>query len=352
MTAAAAEAKSASEMEAVIACLSYAFCSTALSLCNKLVFSGANFNYPLAILAFQSLCAVVFLKGSDVLQISKPLPLQAGLFRLMTPVTLMFCAMLWTSGKALRFCSMPLFTVCKNLAVVGTTTYEYFRFGEKVSSGIVISLALMTGGSIIAGLGDISATPIGMVWLLSNVLLTIAYLAVLKERMPTDVSSASKTLHNNVLTLIIFLISSACAGELAPFCDKISQQSTAFKLGVLMTGVLGTAINMTTFWCMHVTNGATYAFVGACNKVPVALIGHFLFHSVITPLGWCGVTLGLGSGLTYALTKERERQARDRLDERQDFEAKRALLDTTSSISDPETGDDTDGETKTQWEPR
>jgi GDP-mannose transporter len=219
--------------------------------------------------------------------------------------------MLWTSGKALRHCSMPLFTVCKNLAVVGTTLYEYVKFGNSVSTGIRVSLAMMTLGSVVAGLGDMSATPIGLLWLLANVVVTISYLAVLKERMPADVSSASKTLHNNILTLIIFALVSASAGELSPFMLKISAQTRTFQIGVLTTGVLGTAINMTTFWCMHVTNGATYAFVGASNKIPVALIGHFVFHSVITTTGWCGVTLGLASGLVYAMTRERERQQRD-----------------------------------------
>ncbi|KAJ1629054.1 hypothetical protein T492DRAFT_130263 [Pavlovales sp. CCMP2436] len=230
----------------------------------------------------------------------------------MLPVTVLFCAMLWTSGKALRYCSMPLFTVCKNLAVVGTTIYEYFRFGSSVSPGIVASLSLMTGGSVIAGAGDYTATAVGLMWLLANVVITISYLAVLKERMPADVSSASKTLHNNVLTMAIFLIASFSAGELGPFCSKIQAQSFNFQLGVLTTGVLGTAINITTFWCMNTTNGATYAFVGASNKIPVALIGHYFFHSVITSTGWFGVALGLGSGLVYALTKERERQQRER----------------------------------------
>jgi hypothetical protein len=68
--------RKAASVEAVTACIAYAFCSIALSLCNKLVFSGADFNYPLAILAFQSACAVIFLKGSDLLGLSKPMPLQ------------------------------------------------------------------------------------------------------------------------------------------------------------------------------------------------------------------------------------------------------------------------------------
>lgn len=235
----------------------------------------------------------------------------ADLFVAMAPVTLLFCAMLWTSGKALRFCSMPLFTVFKNMAVVGTTTWEYFRFGNTVSMGAMFSLLMMVGGSVVAGYGDMTATMEGMFWLMANVVVTVAYLATLKERMPTDVSSSSKTLHNNVLTLMLFVVSSAATGELMPFCTQLSRQPARMQLGVLMTGVLGTAINMSTFWCMHVTSGATYAFVGATNKIPVAILGHFLFHSVLTPSGWMGVGFGLAAGLVYAVAKERERQLKD-----------------------------------------
>ena len=240
---------------------------------------------------------------------------------------------------------MPLFTVCKNLAVVGTTVYEFFRFGQSVSAGIVASLALMTAGSLIAGHGDMTATAVGMLWLLANVAATIAYLAVLKERMPADVSSASKSLHNNVLTLVVFTTAATGVGELGPFCRQISAQSVGFQLGTLMTGVLGTAINMTTFWCMHVTNGATYAFVGASNKVPVALIGHYFFHSVITPMGWCGVALGLGAGLVYAVTKERERQQREHAasssPEAQSLLRAGSQLERAEGASD---GDESDGD--------
>lgn len=126
--------------------------------------------------------------------------------------------------------------------------------------------------------------------------------------MPTDVSSGSKTLHNNLLTLIFFSATAASSGQLRTFCERIRQQSVIFQLGLLATGVLGTVLNFSTFWCLQVANGATYAFVGATNKIPQALLGHLLFHSVITPTGWCGVSLGLCAGLVYAAAKGRESQ--------------------------------------------
>lgn len=221
----------------------------------------------------------------------------------MLPVTALFCLMLWTSGKALRYCSMPLFTVFKNLAVVGTTGWEYYRFGTKVSRGVMGSLALMVTGSIIASSGDFTTTFAGLAWMLFNVACTVAYLAVLKERLPSDISSASKTFHNNILTLMGFMAAAAMNGQGLAFLSKIGNQSTNFKLGLLCTGVLGTLINVSTFWCMRVTSGGTYAFVGATNKIPVAVIGHFAFSSQLSPSGWVGVACGLGAGFTFAYAK-------------------------------------------------
>jgi len=296
------------DFEPAVACVSYALCSITLSLFNKLVFSGTSFNFPISVLAFQSLCAVVFLKGAAVLKMHEPVPFSTDVLRSMAPVTVLFSLMLWTSGKALRFVSMPTFTVFKNLAVVGTTAWEFFRFGNKVSYGVLASLSLMVSGSVIAGYGDLTFSREGVLWMLVNVVTTVAYVAALKELVPHDISSGAKTLHNNLLSLILFSVVAAAGGELEPFWSALQEQTTGFQLALLFTGVIGTAINMSTFWATRVTSGATYAFVGASNKVPVAIIGHFAFHSVLTVAGWTGVALGLGSGFVYAITKERERR--------------------------------------------
>lgn len=226
----------------------------------------------------------------------------------MAPVTLLFCLMLWTSGKALRFVSMPIFTVFKNLAVVGTTGWEYARYGSKVSGGIIFSLALMVSGSVVAGAGDLTASREGFFWMFVNVLCTVSYVASLKELVPPDLPSSAKTYANNLLSFGLFIGVALSNGEFWGFFSAIGQQTVAFKVALIFTGVIGTAINMSTFWCARVTSGATYAFVGASNKIPVAVIGHFAFHSALTVGGWLGVLLGLGSGFTFAITKERERR--------------------------------------------
>lgn len=226
----------------------------------------------------------------------------------MLPVSLLFCLMLWTGGKALREVSMPVFTVFKNLCVPGISLWEWCRHGQRFSRGILASMALMVVGSTFAAAGDLTATLRGIAWLHVNTAITIAYMASLKEIIPPDINSAAKAMHNNILTLIIFLGTSASTGELWDFARALRRQETGFQLALVVTGVLGTAINVSTFWLMRVAAGSTYAFVGASNKVPIALIGHFAFHSALTVYGWVGVAFGLASGFLYAYCKDLQRR--------------------------------------------
>jgi len=66
--------------------------------------------------------------------------------------------------------------------------------------------------------------------------------------------------------------------------------------------------NYSSFWCMQVASGSTYAFVGAFNKIPTAVLGHFLFTSALTRIGWMGVLLGLVAGVGYARARARQNQ--------------------------------------------
>ena len=66
----------------------------------------------------QALVTVALLSAGSRLRLSPRVRLDARLARRMAPITLLFVAMLWTSSRALRRCSVPVVTIFKNLAVV------------------------------------------------------------------------------------------------------------------------------------------------------------------------------------------------------------------------------------------
>ena len=297
-------ADSSCTTSATAACFTYASSSVLLSLTNKQLFSTDDFDYPLSVLASQAAGTVLLLRLGGALRLSAPVPVDLALLRLLAPVTLLFAAMLWTSSRALHHCSVPVVTVFKNLAVVCVCAYEHVVYAEPVSCGLLAALVCMLAGSAIAALGDLDFDIVALRWILLNVLCTVFHVAAIRALTgATRATSASKTFHNQLLALCIFLLGAAVQGELRSFTSRLLAQSFAVQIGFVLSIVLGLLINYASFWCLSVTSGTTYSFVGASNKIPTALLGHFLFHSRLTTLGWAGIAFGLVAGLFYSIAK-------------------------------------------------
>lgn len=297
--------------QATAACLTYASSSVLLNLANKQQFStGTDFDFPLAVLACQAAGTVVLLRLGGMLSISAPVPLDFVLLRLLSPVTLLFAAMLWTSSRALHYTAVPVVTVFKNLAVVCVCAYEHVVYGEPVSCGLLAALVCMLSGSAVAALGDLDFDLVSLRWLLLNVLCTVLHVAAIRALSDaTRATSASKTFHNQLLALVIFLLAAASQGELPRFAERLSAQSPIFKAGFAASIVLGLLINYASFWCLAVTSGTTYSFVGASNKIVLALLGHLFFRSRLTALGWAGIAFGLLAGLFYSMASSTAKAA-------------------------------------------
>ena len=287
------------------ACLAYGSSSVMINLTNKQLFSsGSDFDFPLAVLASQAAGTILLLRIGGMSGLSAPVPLDLTLLRSMAPVTLLFASMLWTSSRALHYCSVPVVTVFKNMAVVCVCAYEHVVYGEPVSCGLLLALLCMLAGSAIAAIGDRSFDMVSLKWLLLNITFTVLHVAALRALTgATRASSASKTFHNQLLALFVFLLAAWTQGELPHFAGRLGAQSRAFHIGFVLSIVLGLLINYSSFWCLSVTSGTTYSFVGASNKIPTALLGHVLFDSQLTNLGWAGIALGLIAGLCYSFAR-------------------------------------------------
>ena len=343
--------------ESVLACVCYALSSIALSLTNKGVFSIRAFDYPSSVLMTQAIVTVGLLWLLAALRIIAPLPFDPALARRMAPVTVMFAAMLWTSSRAFRYCSVPVVTVFKNLSVVAITIWELLVYGQTVPSGVALSLVFMMIGSAVAAMGDadLAVSARGYGWLVLNILFTVAHVATIRVRLPRFSSPAAKTLHNQLLACVLFAFTAAIQarhaspftvclgqhpplsqhptlpqGELRSYPSAVLAQPPSTQIGLALSAVLGLLINLCTFWCLRVASGSTYSFVGATNKVPVAVLGHFFFSSGLSTLGWVGVAFGLVAGLAFSVAKARE-VSQEHVRYGRDAEAAQAMLDEKHS---------------------
>jgi GDP-mannose transporter len=106
--------------------------------------------------------------------------------------------MIYTSTKALRFLSIPVYTIFKNLTIILIAYGEVLWFGGSVSSTALLSFGLMVLSSVVAAWADIkhalethgdsSSTQLatlnaGYLWMLVNCLSTAAYVLGMRKRI-------------------------------------------------------------------------------------------------------------------------------------------------------------------------
>jgi len=109
--------------------------------------------------------------------------------------------MIYTSTKALRYLSIPVYTIFKNLTIILIAYGEVLWFGGAVSSMALFSFGLMVLSSVIAawadikhaleshgtattaGAAEIATLNSGYIWMMVNCLSTAAYVLGMRKRI-------------------------------------------------------------------------------------------------------------------------------------------------------------------------
>lgn len=108
--------------------------------------------------------------------------------------------MIYTSTKALRYLSIPVYTIFKNLTIILIAYGEVLWFGGSVASMALFSFGLMVLSSVIAawadikhalesyghsaeGAAQIATLNAGYIWMLVNCLCTASYVLGMRKRI-------------------------------------------------------------------------------------------------------------------------------------------------------------------------
>lgn len=301
--------------EAVLACLSYAGCSTLLTLANKAIFSEARLNYPWMLLGVQSIVVTLMLLVYYGAFVGAHPLIQRELLRELLLPCLFFTMFIFTNACALRHISLPVLTVVKSLAPMGVALAERAVFRERVSLGTYGAMALIISGNAVTVVHDIEFNATGYMWAGLNVIMNVAYVVSLRYCLSDKFSSGMKTLHSNVLACSFIFPMAIAAGEYPGFFVEFGQTSLRFRSLYLLSCVLAAGIGASVFWVIQTASGSTLSFVGAANKVFVVILGAILFDAKISPAGWVGVGMGTLAGLCFAIAKATAARAKAASDE-------------------------------------
>ena len=307
---------------AIASCLFYSFCSISMVLGNKLLMShfGACKHAPFGVLAFQSAVVTVLLLAAraaalvdfpafDIVTALKWLPVNVG-----------FVLMLQTGLMAIGLVAVPMVTVFKNLTNIFTVTGDRVFFGQAVSSGIVLSLALMLGGAVLAAAHDLSFDLVGYGYMLANCLTTSSYVLLMRWRTTDKSLNLGKigmVYYNNLLAIFTSLPFAFAMGERAVVAEHWSDtfSTTYFLVVCVLSSIVGAVLNFSAYWCVSSTSATTYATIGALNKIPLIGLGAALFGDVLTGKQLLFVSTSMVGGFVYSYVKFKEAEHARALEE-------------------------------------
>ena len=101
--------------------------------------------------------------------------------------------------------------------------------------------------------------------------------------------------YNNLLSMFILSPLIIIMGELPALMDP-EIMTPSFIVANVAAGFLGFYLNFASLWCVSSTSATTYAIFGSLNKVPITVLGFFLFDAALTTAGVWGVCIATCGG--------------------------------------------------------
>ncbi|KAJ8599749.1 hypothetical protein CTAYLR_003433 [Chrysophaeum taylorii] len=306
LPAATAEAASKAVAAATVSCVMYVGCSTIMVLTNKWLASTLGVRAHVSLLLMQNAVATLAVSLCKATGIVSYADFDARIALQWLPVNLCFVVMLLTSFVAMRYLSVPMITIFKQLANLVTVSGEFYLFGKPVSRMVILSFATMIFGAILAAANDLAFSAVGYSWQAANCFSTSSYVLYLKHATRSvQLSKFGMVFYNNLLSLPMLALVAVSNGEPSALLDAHSRgllDLSFFALNAL-AGCIGFLLNLASVWCVSATSATTYAVVGALNKIPVTILGFLIFRLPISKEMAIYVSLSLVGGFLYSYDK-------------------------------------------------
>ncbi|SCU95431.1 LADA_0G15588g1_1 [Lachancea dasiensis] len=302
-----------------VSILAYCGSSILMTVTNKFVVNGQNFNMNFVMLFVQALVCTLCLTILKTLGYAKFRPLNKTDVKNWFPISLLLVAMIYTSSKALQHLAVPIYTIFKNLTIILIAYGEVLFFGGKVTAMELSAFMVMVLSSVVATLGDQQAlsakegietqsATAGYLWMFSNCIASALFVLIMRKRIKlTNFKDYDTMFYNNILALPVLLVSSFILEDWS-YANLSTTFTNEFITALIISGVASVGISYCSGWCVRVTSSTTYSMVGALNKLPIALSGLVFFDAPKNFLSIFSIFLGFMAGLIYVVAKQKKQQ--------------------------------------------
>ncbi|KAG9519532.1 UDP-galactose transporter, partial [Aureobasidium melanogenum] len=315
----------------MVAILSYCGSSILMTVTNKYVLGGRDFNLNFFLLCVQSVICLVTIESCKRGGLITYREFNLDQAKKWFPISALLVGMIYTGSKALAYLTIPVYTIFKNLTIICIAYGEVLCFGGSVTRMALMSFGLMVLSSGVAAWADVKtpAQPTGTasdggllsmfnpgyVWMAFNCVCNAVFVLAMKVRIKvTNFKDFDTMYYNNLLSIPILLVFSLLFEDWssANVALNFPADNRSWVISaMIISGLSSVFISYTSAWCVRVTGSTTYSMVGALNKLPLAISGLLFFGNPVTLGGCTAIALGFVSGLVYAYAKINEKKAKE-----------------------------------------
>ncbi|KAF9245318.1 hypothetical protein BU15DRAFT_85642 [Melanogaster broomeanus] len=313
--------------------ISYCIASILMTVVNKFVVSGRQFNMTFLLLSLQSVVCVVCVMAVKKLGIISFRDFDTQEAKTWFPISVLLVSVIYTGSKSLQYLSIPVYTIFKNLTIILIAYGEVIWFNGRITGLTMVAFLLMVLSSLLAAWTDVNGVTdtsselppasaamgiglalvssmverlnIGYIWMLLNCLTSGAYVLLMRKRIKlTGFSDWDSMFYNN-------LLSDWGSENLVRNFPEETRRVLLFAIG--FSGAAAVGISYTTAWCVRTTSSTTYSMVGALNKLPIAASGMLFFGDIVTIGSVSAIGVGFFAGVIYAIAKNNQKKLERRM---------------------------------------
>ncbi|PON76433.1 Sugar phosphate transporter domain containing protein [Parasponia andersonii] len=300
----------ASQILSLFAALSYGVASMAMVFINKAILM--QYSYSMTLLTVQQLATAVLIHSGRRSGYTKAKGLEMTTAKKLLPVSLFYNANVAFALASLKGVNIPMYIAIKRLTPLAVLIAGFFSGKGRPTTQVTLSVLLTATGVVIAALGDFSFDLFGYSMALTSVFFQTMYLVLVEKSGAEDgLSSVEIMFYNSFLSLPFLLFLIIATGEFPNSLSILIAKSNSFYFLVilLLSLVMGIALNYTMFLCTIVNSALTTTIVGVLKGVGSTTLGFVLLGGVqVHALNVTGLVINTAGGLWYSYAKYQQKK--------------------------------------------
>lgn len=306
------DAEAASSSLSLFAALSYGAASMAMVFINKAVLM--EYSHSMTLLTMQQLATALLIHIGRRMGYTRSRGLEMSTAKKLLPVSLFYNANVAFALASLKGVNIPMYIAIKRLTPLAVLIAGFFSGKGKPSIQVILSVILTAGGVVIAALGDFSFDLFGYSLALTSVFFQTMYLVLVEKSGAEDgLSSVEIMFYNSFLSLPFLLFIIIATGEVPNSLSLLLAKSNSihFLVILILSFVMGIALNFTMFLCTIVNSALTTTIVGVLKGVGSTTLGFILLGGVqVHGLNVTGLVINTAGGVWYSYAKYQQRKSK------------------------------------------